>query len=220
MFKFPRIAQSNIWMGWTFGSVNADKATVIERLPSLQTPFGRWATINQTHSDIVQVVDEPGTVGEGDGTITSQVGLGLVIQTADCVPVFLIGEQDGMTQVAAVHAGWRGIANQIVVRAIEQMDTIHTAVIGPCIGVNRYEVGEEVIQAMVDAGIPREVCTQERVPRPHLDVKMAVAHQLRQAHIRTIETSGACTYSNTGWASYRRDGQNAGRILSVIGIVS
>ena len=62
-------------------------------------------------------------------------------------------------------------------------------------------------------------CTQERTPRPHLDVKMAVAHQLRQSHVRTIETSGSCTFSNTGWASYRRDGIDAGRVLSVIGIV-
>lgn len=219
MFKFPRLSYPNIWMGWTFGSVNADKATVIERLPFLQTPFSEWATINQTHSDIVHWVREHGTVGEGDGTITSRPSLGLVIQTADCVPVFLIGEKDGNPQIAAVHAGWRGIANEIVIRAIEQMNSVHTSIIGPCIGVNRYEVGEEVIQAMIDVGIPREICTQERTPRPHLDVKMAVAHQLRQSHVRTIETSGACTYSNVGWASYRRDGQEAGRILSVIGII-
>lgn len=206
-------------MGWTYGDENHDKSSVVERLPSLVTPFTQWATIDQTHSDTVKVVTTSGNAGEGDASITTSPGLGLVIQTADCVPVFLIGELEGHPQIAAVHAGWRGVANQIVSRALEQMSNVHTAVIGPCIGVQHYEVGEEVIDAIVAAGIPREVCTQERIPRPHLDVRMAVAHQLRQSHIRTIETSGACTFSNANWASYRRDGANAGRILSVIGIV-
>ena len=44
MFKFPRVTHPNVWMGWTFGSVNADKSTVIERLPTLQTPFSEWAS--------------------------------------------------------------------------------------------------------------------------------------------------------------------------------
>ena len=219
MFKKPRWRSTSIWMGWTYGNENQNTATVIQRLPSLDTPFSSWATMNQTHSDIVYSVDQSGNVGEGDGLITSEKGLGLVIQTADCVPVFLIADGDSGPQIAAVHAGWRGVANRIVVKTVEQMGTVHTAIIGPCIGVNRYEVGEEVIEAMVEAGIPREICTQERTPRPHLDCRLAVGHQLRECNIRIIETNGGCTFSDKGWASYRRDGKKAGRILSVIGMV-
>ena len=99
------------------------------------------------------------------------------------------------------------------------MSNVHSAVIGPCIGVNRYEVGEEVIEAIVETGVPREVCMVERVPRPHLDVKKTTAYQLRQSGIRNIETMGFCTYSDDGWASYRRDGSTAGRIISLIGLL-
>ena len=219
MFKKPHWGSSSIWLGWTYGSENQTKSTVIERIPSLLTPFGKWATMNQTHSNIVHTTQVIGSVGVGDGLITEQFGLGLVAQTADCVPVFLVGGGKDCPQVAVIHAGWRGIANQIIIKAIEKMDDVHTAIIGPCIGVNRYEVGEEVIQLMIDAGIPREICTQDRSPRPHLDCRLAVAHQLRNAQVRRIETNGSCTFTDTGWASYRRDKVQSGRILSVIGIV-
>ena len=82
----------------------------------------------------------------------------------------MTGELDGKTQDLS-RSCWMAWYRQsdIVLRAIEQMSNVHTAIIGPCIGVNRYEVGEEVIEAMIDAGIPREICAQERTPRPHLD---------------------------------------------------
>ncbi len=212
---FPRV-----WMGWTYGAVNHSKDTVAQRVHRLNSPFSEWSLIDQTHSDIVRVVQQSGPQGEGDAQRTSLNDIGLVVQTADCVPVFLIAGRESSLQVAVVHAGWRGIANKVVLKTLAGMDDVHTAVIGPCIGVNRYEVGEEVVDAIVQTGVPREVCVQERTPRPHLDCRLAVAHQLRSAHVRNIEVAGFCTHSDKGWASYRRDAQQAGRILSVIGIVN
>jgi len=218
--KQPRLSFDNIWMGWTYGSLNKSKQTVRERVSTLQTPLHSWSFIDQTHSDIVKHALNPGTLGEADAQFTSQISLGLAIQTADCVPVFLIGRTDsGLVQIGAVHAGWRGLANQIISKTVAQMSNVHSAVIGPCIGVNRYEVGEEVISAIVEAGVPREICALEKKPRPHLNVKLTAAHQLRQAGVRNIETMGYCSFSDDGWASYRRDGSAAGRIVSMIGIL-
>ena len=220
VWKHPRSTWPNVWMGWTYGAANASQDTVANRVQQLSAPFDTWALIDQTHSDIVKHVTVSGSQGEGDAQFTAVGNIGLVVQTADCVPIFLIGKQNGSLQVGVVHAGWRGVANQIVKRSVEQMSEVHTAIIGPCIGVNRYEVGEEVIDAIVATGVPREVCTQERSPRPHLDVRLAVAHQLRSSHVRNIETAGFCTYKDMGWSSYRRDAKKAGRILSIIGVLN
>ena len=216
-WKQPRSTWPNVWMGWTYGASNISKDSVAHRVPQLSAPFNTWALVDQTHSDIVKNVTISGSQGEGDAQFTSVANIGLVVQTADCVPIFLIGKRSGVLQVGVVHAGWRGVANQIVQKTIEQMSEVHTAIVGPCIGVNRYEVGEEVIDAIVATGVPREVCTQERMPRPYLDVRLAVAHQLRSCHVRNIETVGFCTYKDVGWAPYRLKGKNAGRILSIIG---
>ena len=207
ILKHPKIGNDAVWMAWTYGDVNHSKASVRERIQTLTTPFSQWSFIDQTHSDIAKEALGVGSLGEADAQYTVQTGLGLAVQTADCVPVFLIGRLDsGEQQIGVVHAGWRGLANQIVSKTIQKMSNVHSAVIGPCIGVNRYEVGEEV--SMV-----------ERVPRPHLDVKRTAAYQLRQSGVRNIETMGFCTYSDTGWASYRRDGAAAGRIVSMIGLL-
>lgn len=218
--KQPRLSFDNIWMGWTYGGLNQSKQTVRERVSALQTPLHTWSFIDQTHSDIVKHAVKSSSLGEADAQFTSQISLGLAIQTADCVPVFLIGRTgSGLVQIGAVHAGWRGLANQIISKTVAQMSNVHSAVIGPCIGVNRYEVGEEVISAIVGAGVPRDICTLEKKPRPHLNVKLTAAHQLRQAGVRNIETMGYCTFSDDGWASYRRDASSAGRIISMIGIL-
>ncbi len=219
VWKRPHTTHPKIWMGWTYGEPNHSKDTVAQRVPFLDAPFSQWSFVDQTHSDIVKRVHSMGSQGEGDAQYTSLKGLALVVQTADCVPIFLLGERQGVPQIGVVHAGWRGIANQITKRTIEEMGSVHTAIIGPCIGVNHYEVGEEVVEAIVATGVPRDACVQERTPRPHLDTRLAVAEQLRQQGVGCIEMTGYCTFKDRNWASYRRDGALAGRILSVIGIL-
>ena len=218
--KHPKLATDAVWMAWTYGGLNQSKDSVKSRVQTLTTPFFQWSFIDQTHSDIAKQATHSGSLGEADAQFTSEVGLALTVQTADCVPIFLLGRLDtGERQVGVVHAGWRGLANQIISKTIQQMSNVHSAVIGPSIGVNRYEVGEEVIEAIIATGVPRDVCALERIPRPHLDVKRTAAHQLRQSGVRNIETMGYCTYSDDKWASYRRDGSSAGRIISIIGLL-
>ena len=218
--KYPKLSNDIVWMAWTYGDVNHSKNSVKDRVQTLTTPFSQWSFMNQTHSDIAIEALQVGSVGEADAQYTSQMRLGLTVQTADCVPIFLLGRLDtGEPQVGVVHAGWRGLANQIVSKTIQQMSNVHSAVIGPCIGVNRYEVGEEVVEAIVNTGVPRDVCAVDRLPRPHLDVKRTAAYQLRQAGVRNVETMGFCTYTDEGWASYRRDAASSGRIISMIGLL-
>jgi YfiH family protein len=110
--------------------------------------------LRQIHSDIVQVVNssnsEPsGDALKGDALITSEPGILLVVQTADCVPILLADKK--RRAVAAIHAGWRGTLQRIAEKALGRMqmefgtspqDVI--AALGPGIGQCCFEVGPEV----------------------------------------------------------------------------
>lgn len=180
--------------------------------------------LNQVHSAIVQDVDDTSSANEpleGDASVTAVQGIALAIQTADCVPI-LIADRNGRC-VAAVHAGWRGTAARIVERTIERMAEKFGVdggdlfgVIGPHIGVCCYEVGEEVA-SVFSVGA---VCDRA-YPKQHLNLAEANRRQLVEAGVPDdqIEVSSLCTRCREDlFFSFRRDGANAGRMLSIIGI--
>ncbi len=145
------------------------------------------------------------------------------MQTADCVPI-LIADFAG-TCVAAIHAGWRGTAARItqltVARMVEKFAVRPqdlSAAIGPHIGVCCYEVGPDVV-----AAIPEKEAFERRPDwlKPHLNLAAANRQQLLSAGLSAeqIETTTLCTQCRADlFFSYRREGERAGRMLSVIGI--
>src|SRR5271169_1005753 len=80
-----------------------------------------FATLRQVHSNLVLVAEHPGHCGEADALVTNCPGLSISIRTADCYPIFLADARN--RAVAAVHAGWRGTAAQIVGKALEKMQS-------------------------------------------------------------------------------------------------
>src|SRR5690606_35246660 len=104
----------------------------------------RHAYLRQIHSDLVVVPDHAGgDCGEGDALASSLAGQLLMVRTADCVPVLLV--DPGVRAVAAVHAGWRGVVQEILPRTLERMGrqfvsqpTNVLAAIGPCIRQNAF----------------------------------------------------------------------------------
>jgi len=107
-------------------------------------------SLKQIHSDVIHLFEAaPAEPCNGDASITSRPGLLLGVQTADCVPILLVDPKKRV--VAAVHAGWRGTLQRIVVKAIGKMQMKFKskpadllAAIGPAIGGCCYEVGTEV----------------------------------------------------------------------------
>src|SRR5213078_2572698 len=107
-------------------------------------------SLNQIHSDVIQLFDAaPTEPCQGDGSATNRPGLLLGVQTADCVPILLVDPKK--RAIAAIHAGWRGTLQRIVVKAIGQLQMHFKskpgdlfAAIGPSIGGCCYEVGTEV----------------------------------------------------------------------------
>jgi YfiH family protein len=170
------------------------------------------AWMKQVHGATVRE-GAPGACGEGDALTTAETGLALAISTADCVPVLLASPR----RIAAVHAGWRGLAGRVLGPAIAALGdpaAIH-AWIGPAIGQCCYEVGDEVAAAVV-AAATAEVARPGPRGRPLLDLAAAARCQLEDAGVGSIELLVSCTQCDPRWWSYRRDGRGAGRNLAFV----
>ncbi len=164
--------------------------------------------LNQTHSTVVAQMSTPTTqVLDADGVFTSASNVVCSAMTADCLPVLLTNTQG--TQVAAVHAGWRGLANGIVENALELFSGEVMAWLGPAIGPQAFEVGEDVLQAFVDfdsqahqALTPRDVAGKWLA-----DISKLATQRLNKLGITQVFDSGLCTFQDKeDFYSYRRDG--------------
>ncbi|MBI1375094.1 MAG: peptidoglycan editing factor PgeF [Phycisphaera sp.] len=165
----------------------------------------------------------PGEAPEADAIVTDDPTQMPTIRTADCVPL-LFSSADGRV-VAAVHAGWRGVVAEIVPRTIEHMAERYgvdvggiLAAVGPCIGVERFEVGEEVAEAF-DGVRLGETVRRDLGDKPHVDLVAGVTTQLEAAGIAPdrIEVTDRCTYRDADeFFSHRRDNGVTGRMAAVI----
>ena len=182
---------------------------------------GRLLTMKQVHGSAVLEAPWDGTL-EGDAALATRPGDFLGIETADCLPVFVVDPR--LRMVAAVHAGWRGTAARVLTRAVEALvvrgsvasDLI--AAVGPGIGPCCYEVGGEVRAAFGEGGDgffgpgPRG--------RPHLDLRAANVRQLLDTGIppQRIHHVAECTRCRSDlYHSYRREGPGGGRMMSFVG---
>jgi copper oxidase (laccase) domain-containing protein len=153
------------------------------------------------------------------------------VYSADCVPILIAAQRgEAVEAVMAVHAGWRGAAQQIAKKSLRRLserlgpspDLRYFAAIGPCISFANFEVGEDVISAF-----PGALSLGLAVPRKTkgkflFDLPGENARQLRQVatDLRApleLETLGHCTVGEPDrFPSYRREGAKAGRILSYL----
>ncbi|MCR9907819.1 peptidoglycan editing factor PgeF [Vibrio campbellii] len=164
--------------------------------------------LNQTHSTVVAQVSDPTTqVLDADGVFTSSSQVVCSAMTADCLPVLLTNTQG--TQVAAVHAGWRGLANGIVENALELFSGEVMAWLGPAIGPQAFEVGEDVLQAFVDfdSQAHQAFTPREAEGKWLADMSKLATQRLNKFGITQVFDSGLCTFQEKeDFYSYRRDG--------------
>lgn len=189
--------------------------------PALSTD--RLALMDQVHgAEVVRVSAPTGplaTVGAADAVWTTEPGLALAVRVADCVPILLAAPGG----VAAVHAGWRGVALGITPSAVCALAAgvgvspadVH-AVIGPHIGVDAYEVGPEVVDGVAASGVPVATFARRgRGDRWQVDLGAAVAAQLAAAGVTTVAHTGGCT-TGPGYFSWRGDGPTTGRQAGIV----
>ena len=171
----------------------------------------------QTHSDHVGFVEEAGRPEDTDAVITSVAGLCLCVKTADCVPILLWDDRKRI--VAAIHSGWRGTVARIVQKTIEKMNAAASdlhAVVGPSIGMEAFEVGDEVYQAFKDNGFPMERVAVQK-GKWHINLWEANRWLLQEMGVNDIHVTGICTYSQCDkYYSARREGIGTGRNMNGI----
>lgn len=172
------------------------------------------ALVRQVHGRDVARLDAPATTPpDADAVITDVVGLPVAVQTADCVPILLADLVGG--QVAAVHAGWRGVVADVVGEALAALAAPGPvqAWVGPAICPGCYEVSAEVRDEV--AAVVPEASAFTRSGTPAVDVRAGVLAQLARRGV-TGEVVGGCTYEDPHLYSFRRapvTGRQVGAIV-------
>ena len=179
--------------------------------------------LEQIHSSQVVNIDSLATSSqfplEADGSYTHESGKVCCVMTADCLPVLLSNRQGNW--VAAVHAGWRGLANGIIENAIAQYSGASDEIIawlGPAISQNKFEVGEEVKQEFVQRDGRFESAFKSNATGKYLANLYQIANFiLTDSNIKNFGGSH-CTYQESDkFFSYRRH-PKTGRMASLIWI--
>ena len=192
---------------------------------------------HQVHADSIALIDRPDYTREElegyDAFVTDLPGVVIGVRTADCVPVLLYDPIHRV--VSAVHAGWKGTVLQIVRKTIGVLQQRFqtrpedlSAVIGPAIGPDSFQVGEEVVAQFRKAGYPMERIWSDRGPGDgspmsgghHIDLWEANRWLLLQAGVQpeNILLAGVDTYTSPDFFSARREGIQCGRIINAIGL--
>ena len=177
-----------------------------------------WTWLRQVHGDVVVVVDGPGAEAGAvaDAAVTAATGCALAVLTADCAPVALASPAG---VIGAVHAGWSGLAAGVLEGTLEAMGTLGatsvTAVVGPCIGPECYEFGEEDLERVAKAVGP-VVRSRTADGRPALDLAQGVRAVLTRHGVK-VDDRAVCTACTPapGYFSWRARGEQQRQALVV-----
>ncbi len=182
--------------------------------------------LNQVHGDNVVEADVHAGLkdrpAEADASVTSARQVPCAVLVADCLPILFCAE-DG-SRVGAAHAGWRGLQQGVLERTVEAMrvdPAMMMAWMGPAIGANAFEVGQDVFDAFTAASIDDVTAFRPIKDRPGkylADIYTLARRRLKSVGVQRIFGGQFCTVSEpTRFFSYRRDGQT-GRMAGVIWI--
>lgn len=201
---------SRVWMPEAI-----DKLVSVLQLPS--TPV--W--LKQHHSTTVLEATDSQRGADADASFTRQARQICMVETADCVPVLICNRQG--SYVAAIHAGWRGLANGIIEATLSSSALPAEDLLlwlGPAIGPSKFEVGRDVYEAFVSKHAEAALAF---VPKGQ-DKWLANLYELARLRLRLLGVTAVyggeyCTHSQGElFYSYRRDGSSTGRMASVVWI--
>lgn len=172
--------------------------------------------LEQVHgTEVVNLAEDKHRVADGSySCLRQQV---CAVMTADCLPVLLC-DRSGQ-EVAAVHAGWRGLCAGVIESALTKFnakasDTI--AYLGPAIGPQAFEVGAEVRQAFIDKHPDTANFFNASGDKYLADIQGIAQWRLHHAGVRQVHVLAHCTYENRrDYFSYRRE-STTGRMASLI----
>ena len=199
-----------------FDSVQKNRALLIERAGLPDVP--RWLV--QTHSNKVIHTKDWHDNMEADACFSDTSEQVCVIMTADCLPILICNQQG--TEVAAIHAGWRGLANNIIANTLAKFSCEPAELLiwlGPAIGPNAFEVGQDVFDIFTQRDPQASKVFQATSSNHYLaDIYQLAQQQLTELGVTQVFGGDRCTFSESEqFFSYRRDGET-GRMASMIWI--
>lgn len=181
--------------------------------------------LEQVHGIRVVEAQDDDLVRTADGCFTSASGLACTVMTADCLPVLLVNKKEN--RVAAVHAGWRGLADGVLASAVASFDDAPgdlLVYLGPAISAAAFEVGIDVLETFFENA--RNTDHSEKIARAFTpgakplhffgDLYALARAELQSLGVQDIFGGDFCTFTDAGrFYSYRRDGVT-GRMASLI----
>ncbi|WP_058529635.1 peptidoglycan editing factor PgeF [Legionella londiniensis] len=199
-------------VGDSSAAVQRNRDNLVHSLALVREPV--W--LIQTHSNRCIVVEEEDE-RNADAAITRNSVFPLAIMTADCLPVLLCDRKG--TEIAAIHAGWRGLASGIIENTIEKMNNKTDSLlawIGPAICQSCFEVGEDVRRNFKNRYTYADQIFRERGDKKLADLPRMAELILNQLGVYAVYHAGLCTYElHETFYSYRRQGLT-GRMATLI----
>ncbi len=176
----------------------------------------KW--LRQVHGAHVVAADDLDAVSQADASIARKSGTVCAVLVADCLPVLLCDRAGSVVGIA--HAGWRGLSSGVVENTVSEMGVVADellAYLGPAIGPDAFEVGDEVRDAFVAAD-PAAACAFKpyRDGKWLADLFQLARQRLARCGVWRVGGGGLCTYQNAArFYSYRRD-HTTGRMAALI----
>lgn len=212
-------ASQGSFSGWNLGMHVGDAPEAVGQNRALlaHQVSGDITWLEQVHGTHVVHLPTRSPHPQADAAFTDTTGQVCTIMTADCLPVLVCS--DNGQQVAAAHAGWRGLSSGVLEATLSLFSDPNRCLawLGPAIGPQAFEVGEEVIEAFVTHS-PQAMSafTAKGNGKYFADLYHLAKQRLQQAGVTAVYGGEFCTYQQADqFYSYRRDGQT-GRMATCI----
>lgn len=208
--------------------VERNRLGFLDELKTAGADNAQW--LNQVHGSNIIEAGSSDQVPTADGCFSFTKGMACAVLTADCLPILLWDSKGG--QVAAVHAGWRGLASGVIAKAVETFprNMMVEAYLGPAISQPYFEVGIDVVETFFEsARSPVHLDAITAAFRPGVrsplkyqaDLYALARAELDELGVVSVAGGNDCSFSNREhFYSYRRSqkaGNSAtGRMASLI----
>ncbi|PKM17537.1 MAG: peptidoglycan editing factor PgeF [Gammaproteobacteria bacterium HGW-Gammaproteobacteria-15] len=173
--------------------------------------------LNQVHGTAVSVLTKASIADTADASVTCEPGVVATVMTADCLPLLLCDKAG--TQVAAVHAGWRGLCDGVIEATLAHFAKPADVLVylGPAVSQRAFEVGPEVRAAFIGHSAQAALAfSNGNNNKWQADLYLLAKQRLQACGVQHIYGGQYCTYQQSElFFSYRRDGQT-GRMASSI----